>query len=90
MAAPAGRVFHPTAGAGETLGKGVFTELPAVGLSIKPGGAIGEVDIAGGIVSRGPGMAPLKVHGEIGSLRIAGGGVPPDPRRPNRTPVTST
>ena len=53
MATPAGRVFHPTAGTGETLVKGVFTELPAVGLSIKPGGAIGEVDMPAALSAGG-------------------------------------
>jgi hypothetical protein len=60
-------------GIGETLVKGVITELPAVGLSVKPGGAVGEVDIAGGIISWGPGITPLEVHGEIGTLRVTGG-----------------
>jgi hypothetical protein len=33
----------------------VITELPAVGLSITPGGAVGEADIAGGNTSWGQG-----------------------------------
>ncbi len=57
---------------GESLVKGVVTTLSAIGLSIKPGGSVREVVIAGGIATHGKNIAPLEVHGEIGALHITG------------------
>ena len=58
---------------GDSLVKGVVVSLSAIALSIKPGGSVAEVVIAGGVVTHGKGIAPLELQGEIGSLQISGG-----------------
>lgn len=58
---------------GDSLVKGLVVSLSAVALSIKPGGSVAEVVIAGGVITHGKDIAPLEVHGEIGSLQISGG-----------------
>lgn len=60
-------------GTGQSLVKGVVTTLTAIGLSIKPGGSVREVDISGGLKTHGAGVAPIEQHGAIESLRITGG-----------------
>lgn len=60
-------------GSGPSLVKGVVITLAAIALSIKPGGSAREIDIAGGIKTNGPGVAPLEQHGTIESLRVTGG-----------------
>jgi len=58
---------------GESLVKGVVMKLSAIGLSVKPGGSAREVEVDGGIITHGEGIAPLELHGEIGALRVSGG-----------------
>jgi hypothetical protein len=60
-------------GTGQSLVKGVVLMLSAIGLSIKPGGSAREIEIAGGIKTNGPGVAPIEQHGAIDSLRVTGG-----------------
>jgi hypothetical protein len=60
-------------GTGQSLVKGVVMTLPAIGLSIKPGGSAREIEIAGGIKTNGAGVAPLENHGAIETLHVAGG-----------------
>jgi hypothetical protein len=60
-------------GSGESLFEGPITQLSAIGLSIQPGGMIGEVEIGGGLLLPGPGAAPQEMQGEAGALRISGG-----------------
>ena len=60
-------------GTGDSLVKGVVVRLPATALSVKPGGSARNVEIAGGLITHGQGIAPLELHGPIGSLRIIGG-----------------
>lgn len=60
-------------GTGESLVKGVVTTLTAIGLSIKPGGSVREIDISGGLTTHGAGVAPIEQHGAVESLRITGG-----------------
>lgn len=60
-------------GTGQSLVKGVVMTLSAIGLSVKPGGSVREVDISGGIKTNGSGVSPIEQHGAIESLRIAGG-----------------
>ena len=60
-------------GTGDSLVKGVVLKLSAIGLSIKPGGSAREIEIAGGIKTNGPGVAPIEQHGSIDSLRVSGG-----------------
>ena len=60
-------------GSGQSLVKGVVMTLPAIALSIKPGGSAREIEIAGGIKSNGAGVAPIENHGAIDTLRVAGG-----------------
>ncbi len=47
--------------------------LSVIALSIKPGGSAREVEIAGGVKTNGPGVAPIEQHGAIDSLRVTGG-----------------
>lgn len=60
-------------GTGDSLVKGVVMTLSAIALSIKPGGAAHEIDIAGGVATNGVGVSPIEQHGEIGTLRVRGG-----------------
>ena len=60
-------------GTGQSLVKGVVMTLSAIGLSVKPGGSAREVEIDGGITTHGKGIAPLEMHGEIGTFRVGGG-----------------
>jgi len=75
---PIGRLFvrrgiETFGGTGPSLVKGVMMTLSAIGLSIKPGGSAREIEIAGGIKTNGPGVAPIEQHGAIDSLRVTGG-----------------
>ena len=60
-------------GTGPSLVKGVVIPLSAIALSIKPGGSAREIEIAGGIKTNGPGVAPIEQHGAIESFRVTGG-----------------
>ncbi len=60
-------------GTGASLVKGVVVELPAIALSIKPGGSARKVEIAGGLVSHGHGIDALELHGGIEQLLVTGG-----------------
>jgi hypothetical protein len=60
-------------GTGDSLVKGVVTRLAAIGLSIKPGGSVRSVSIAGGLVTHGAGVSPLELHGSIGKLEVEDG-----------------
>jgi hypothetical protein len=60
-------------GTGDSLVKGVVVKLSAIALSIKPGGSAREIDIDGGVVTNGKGIAPIEMLGSIGELRITGG-----------------
>lgn len=56
-------------GVGNSLVKGVIKKLPAYGLSVQPGGIVGEVIIDKGALStEGDHVATLQVQGEIGTL----------------------
>ena len=59
-------------GTGDSLVKGVVVKLSAFALSIKPGGSAREIDIDGGIVTHGKGIAPIEMLGSIGELNITG------------------
>lgn len=58
---------------GDSLVKGVVVSLSAIALSIKAGGSVAEIVIGGGVITHGKGIAPLEIHGEIGTLQISGG-----------------
>jgi hypothetical protein len=60
-------------GTGPPLVKGVVQNLPAVALSIKPGGSAQVVKIEGGLRSHGRGIAPLEQQGTVESLIVDGG-----------------
>ena len=53
----------------------MITQRSAVALSIKSGGSISEVDIAGGVTTNGLAVTPIEMQGEIGTLLISGGAV---------------
>jgi hypothetical protein len=48
-------------------------KLAAIPLSVKPGGSAHAIEIDGGVRAHGEGVAPVELHGAIGSLRIDGG-----------------
>jgi hypothetical protein len=77
---PIGRLFvrrgiETFGGTGASLVRGVVMKLAATGLSVMAGGAIREVEIAGGVTTNGKGIAPIEMHGEVGTLLISGGAV---------------
>jgi hypothetical protein len=59
--------------AGDSLVKGVVVRLSAIALSIKPGGSARRIEIAGGLIARGHGVAPLELHGCVETLHVVGG-----------------
>ena len=58
---------------GDSLVKGVVTRLSATALSVKPGGEVRKVAVAGGLVTHGAGVEPLELHGRLGTLEIRDG-----------------
>ena len=60
-------------GTGDSLVKGVVVKLSAIGLSVKHGGSAREIEIDGGVITHGEGIAPVELHGSIQSLRVSGG-----------------
>ena len=60
-------------GSGESLVKGVMTNLPAIAFSVKAGGAVRALTVAGGLTTHGSAVAPLDVKGSIESLSLKGG-----------------
>jgi hypothetical protein len=57
---------------GPSLVKGVIVILSAVGLSIKPGGTVREIEIAGGIKTHGLGISPIELQGSVETFRVTG------------------
>lgn len=47
---------------GQSLVKGVLQNLPAIALSIKPGGSAREIRVLGGLRSHGKDVLPLEQH----------------------------
>ena len=60
-------------GAGDSLVKGVVVRLSPIAFSIKPGGAVERAEIRGGLITHGPGIEVLELHGRVGRLLVAGG-----------------
>ncbi len=60
-------------GIGDSLVKGAVMKLAAVALSVKPGGSAQSIEIEGGVVTHGEGVAPFELHGAVGTLRVSGG-----------------
>jgi hypothetical protein len=60
-------------GIGDSLVKGVVVKLPAIALSIKPGGSARKIAVAGGLITHGSGISPLELHGKVDSLEVADG-----------------
>ncbi|HTU84041.1 MAG TPA: hypothetical protein VMF57_00630 [Solirubrobacteraceae bacterium] len=60
-------------GEGLSLVKGVQTKLPAIALSVQPGGHLRKVAIGGRLVTFGDGVVTLDVAGRIDQLHVAGG-----------------
>lgn len=58
---------------GDSLVKGVVIKLSAIALSVKPGGSAREIQVDGGIVTHGQGIAPVELLGSVGLLSISGG-----------------
>ncbi|HTV36944.1 MAG TPA: hypothetical protein VMF12_10995 [Xanthobacteraceae bacterium] len=60
-------------GTGNSLVKGVVVKLAAIALSLKPGAAARNIDIAGGLITHGEGVAPLELNGVIESFQVTDG-----------------
>jgi hypothetical protein len=60
-------------GTGNSLVKGVVVKLVAIALSLKPGAAARNIDIAGGLITHGEGAAPLELNGAIESFQVTDG-----------------
>jgi hypothetical protein len=60
-------------GIGDSLVKGMVVKLPAIALSIKPGGTARRISVAGGLVTHGRGVPPLELQGTVDTLQIAQG-----------------
>jgi hypothetical protein len=60
-------------GPGDSLVKGVVVKLPAIALSIKPGGSARKIAIGGGLITHGAGISPLELHGKVDSLEVTDG-----------------
>jgi hypothetical protein len=60
-------------GVGRSLVKGALTQLPATGLSVKPGGSARVISISGGLNTHGKGIEPLELHGTVDTLCIYDG-----------------
>ena len=58
---------------GDSLVKGVMTQLAAIPLSIKPGGSAQSLEIKGGVRSHGEGVPPFELHGSVVKLLVDGG-----------------
>ena len=60
-------------GVGDSLVKGVVRKLPAIPLSVKPGGSARRVTIGGGVRANGAGIDPVEIHGAVDALEIRNG-----------------
>jgi hypothetical protein len=50
-----------------------MTNLPAIAFSVKAGGAVRALTVAGGLATHGSAVAPLDVEGSVESLSLKGG-----------------
>lgn len=60
-------------GIGDSLVKGVVVQLAAIPFSVKPGGAIEQLTVDGGLIAHGQGVDALELHGAIAALSVKGG-----------------
>ena len=60
-------------GAGQSLVKGVVTKLSAIAFSVKPGGSVKALKVAGGLITHGAGVVPLELQGRVETLMIKDG-----------------
>ena len=77
VAVPIGRMLvrsgvETFGGVGASLARGMVMQLPAVALSVKPGGALAELTIEDGLTTHGEGIEALELHGRIDRVRITG------------------
>ena len=67
------RGIETLGGSGPSLVKGVVEQLPAIALSIKPGGSARRVAISGGVRTRAAGIDAIQLHGDVMALSVKGG-----------------
>lgn len=60
-------------GVGDSLVKGVVVKLPATALSVKAGGSVRKLQIAGGVITHGHDIDPFELHGAVDTLQVSGG-----------------
>lgn len=63
-------------GTGASLARGVVMQLPAVALSIKPGGAVRELVVDDGLMTHGAAIEAIELHGQIDKITISGSAGP--------------
>ena len=78
IARPVGRLvvlrgIETFGGIGPSLVKGVLQDLPAIALSIRPGGVVQKLEITGGLRTNGKGVPPLDQSGSVDTLSVTGG-----------------
>ena len=75
---PVGRIAIDTdlvthGGQGPSLVKGVIMDLPAIGFSVKPGGSVEKLEVAGSIVTHGEQITAFSVEaGAVEEMNIGG------------------
>jgi hypothetical protein len=67
------RSIETFGGSGESLVKGVMTRLSAVAFSVKPGGSVRSLKVAGVLITHGSEVAPIEVQGGIELLLVKNG-----------------
>lgn len=77
VSVPAGRIevrrgVETFGGIGASLARGIVTNLAAIALCVKPGGAAREVVIDGGLTTHGQGIGAIELGGIIETLRVSG------------------
>ncbi len=75
---PVGRILvqrgiETFGGRGPSLVKGVITDLPAIALSVKPGGTAREIVVHGGLRTHGEGIEAFELHGDVDEFTVRGG-----------------
>jgi len=72
--------LRTSGGEGMSLVKGVQVRLKAIGLSVKPGAAIGAVRVGGRIETVGADVVSVEIEGKVGEFRVDGGVAARGPR----------
>ncbi len=72
--------LRTSGGEGMSLVKGIQVRLKAIGLSVKPGAAIGVVRVGGQIETLGADVVSVEIEGKVDEFRVVGGVAARGPR----------